>query len=685
MVYITVVFDISIARQVLGFFYYTFIPGFVILKILKLNELDIVEVILFSIGFSVAFLMIAGLLINEFSLLSGVSKPLSLEPLMIFLNSLILMGGFIFFLKDEDVEFRNSGPLKKSLVILLFLQLPILSIIGAIYVNAYQNNLLLLFMLIAISLLFIVSIMFKKLLPSKLWPFAVLMIATAILCHSSLISNYILPFGSDVPIEFCVFKTTQNNAYWNSTPPSFWDIRYGRINTMLSVTILPTLYSTLLKIDPTWTLKLIFPIIFAFVPLGLYQIWQIHVGKKYAFISTFLFMAQETFYTELLGLNRQMIAELFFVLLLLVILNKKMKPVNKMICFIIFSFCLVTSHYSLAEIFLFFISFALTVMIILKHPSRNITVSMVIFFFAVMFTWYIYISGAVTFNSFLEYGDYVYRQLSDFFNPASRGEVVLTGLGMVESRSFWNTISRIFAYLTEAFIVVGFVGSITKRARVRIEKECFIFGLTAMIFLVMLILLPGLANTLNMTRFYHVLLYFLAPFCGIGAEFIVKLLFKRKREFAVSALSVIVLVPYFLFQTGFMYEVTGSDSWSIPLSGYRMNALRLYGLYGYTEAHSVYGAQWLSKNCDTRFSWIYSDYASAGSVLKIYGMFYRMAELSNTTEIMLNGTVYLSQLNVVNGIVMSGFVWNITEFSPVLADMSYIYTNGGCEIYKNTG
>jgi uncharacterized membrane protein len=687
MVYVTVFFDIPIARQVLGFFYFTFLPGFVILKLLKLDGFDWVETVLFSVGLSIAFLLIAGLLINEFSFIFGVSQPLSVVPLMIILNSLTLMGVVLVYLKSEDVEIWNSEPTEKSPFVFLFLCLPILSIVGAMYVNAYGNNLLLLFMIISVSLLFIVGVLSKKLLPSKLYPFAMLMIAIAILYHSSLISNYIVPFGSDVPVEYFLFKTTENNAYWGSTPPLFWDIGYSRINAMLSVTILPTVYSTLLKIDPTWMFKLLFPLIFAFAPLGLYQIWQTHVGKKYAFISAFLFMAQATFYTEMLGLNRQIIAELFFVLLLLVILNKKIKPVNKMICFMIFSFALVTSHYSLAEIFLFFISSALVLLIVLKRPNKKITVGMVVFFFVVVFTWYIYTSGSATFNSFLEFGDYVYGQLGDFFNPASRGQAVLTGLGMAESPSIWNTISRIFAYLTQAFIVVGFVGLVTKRTRIRVEKEYFILSLTAMAFLAMLILVPGLADTLNMTRFYHILLFFLAPFCVMGAEFIVKLLSKREKEFAVSALLLIVLVPYFLFQTGFVYEVTGSDSWSIPLSGYRMNALRLYGQYGYTDAYSVYGAQWLSENIDVENSGLYADESARSSVLTIYGMIYRghVNGLSNITIVAANGVVYLSTLNVVDGVIPFGRLsWNTSELSSVFDDLNVVYANGGSEIYKHS-
>ena len=54
IIYATVFFDAPVARQVIGLIYFTFIPGFLILK-LKLNELDRVETVLFSVGLALRF------------------------------------------------------------------------------------------------------------------------------------------------------------------------------------------------------------------------------------------------------------------------------------------------------------------------------------------------------------------------------------------------------------------------------------------------------------------------------------------------------------------------------------------------------------------------------------------------------------------------------------------------------
>ena len=675
---LVVFLDIPIARQIIGFLYLTFVPGFIFLRLLKLENLGYIETILFSVGFSLAFLMIAGLLVNELGLMAGISNPLTLLPLMVTVNSMIIVVGVLGHIRGARFRFPLMQPRKTLLSILLLVSIPIISVVGAMWVNAFENNILLLFLMVAISLVFAIGVVSKKLLPPKFYALAVFVIAISLLYHSLLISNYIISYGSDVTTEHAVFKNTQNNAYWGSTE------FHPRLSSMASVTILPTLYSNLLNIDSTWTFKIIFPLIYSFVPLGLYQVWRKHIGEKYAFISTFLLMAQQTFYMEIASLNRQMVAELFFVLLLLIILNNKMKKPSKIVCFIIFGFGLVISHYGLSEIFLFFISLTFIPLFVVKRPSRNITVSMIVLFFLVMFTWYIFTSRSAVFDSILDYGNYVYNQLGEFFDPASRGQEVLRGLGMEPPPTIWNTVSRAFAYFTQFLIVVGFVGLVTKRAKVHVERNYLTFISIAIAFLSALILVPGLAKTLNMTRFYHILLFFLAPLSVIGAMVLVNLLSKRKGELQVSILLLIVLVPYFLFQTSFVYEVTGSDSWSVALSKYRMNSLRLYGSFGYIDGHSVFGAQWLSNNIDVEHTQTYADSVSQRNVLLAYGMihFEDVEILSNVTQISVNDTIYLSPLNTVEGIIIGEFyLFNSSELS-LTNNTNKIYTNGECEIYK---
>ena len=464
------------------------------------------------------------------------------------------------------------------------------------------------------------------------------MIAIALLMHVSLVSNYIMPFGGDSPVEMFVFQNAQLSAHWNPVFAFPSDEGYGRYNAMLSITILPTVYSNMLGIDATWVFKIIYPLIFALVPVGLYLLWQPYIGKKLSFIAAFLFMAQSTFFTEMLALNRQMIGELFFVLLLLTLLNKNIKREGKFLAFAIFSFGLVFSHYALAEIFLFLIFAAWAASTFyLKRPSFNLQLSLIIFFFVAMFVWYIYTSGAVVFESFMSFTGYISAQLGEFFNPASRGTTVLAGLGLTESPSFLNTISRGFAYLTEIFIVIGVIALFRKKLPFKFERDYIVFSILTVILLILLTLVPGLANALSMTRFYHILLMILAPFCAVGIWLVSGFLFKRKKELMFVVLTVAVLVPYFLFQTNFVYEVAGTQSWSVPLSGYRMSPVQLYGHYGAMEPFSVSSVQWIAKYAPYEYN-LAADNALYTAV-PAYGLIYRgyVSELSSKCSASFRG------------------------------------------------
>ncbi len=677
--YLTLFLDFSLARIVIGIAYLSFIPGFVVLKLLKLDNLGTAESILYSIGFSIAFLMVAGLAINQFGYLFGLNFPLATLPLSLFINTAVLIGAAAAYLRQNKPQTTINAPKSGFRASMLLLTLiPLLGIVGAFFVDATGNNYILLVMILAIAGVFAVSVFAEKAPRSgSFYTFAIAMIALALLMHVSLASNYILPYGGDSPVELYVFQTTQLSGHWNPTFMVPTDEGYGRYNAMLSITVLPTVYSNMLNLDPTWVFKIIYPLIFALVPVGLYLLWQPYIGKKFAFAAAFLFIAQSTFFTEMLALNRQMIGELFFVLLLLLLLNKKVPTGGKFVGFAILSFGLIFSHYALAEIFLFLIFAAWAVSVFyLRRPSFNLQLTLIIFFFVAMFLWYIYTSGAVVFNSFMYFTGSIAAQLGDFFNPASRGQAVLTGLGLTASPALINTVSRGFAYLTEIFILIGVFALLLKKIPFKFERDYIVFSVLAFAFLVLLTLIPGLANALSMTRFYHILLMLLAPFCIVGIWLLAKTLSKHRTAVVASAIIVLVLVPYFLFQTNFAYEVTGSQSWSVPLSGYRMDPIQLYGYYGFIDGYSVKAADWISAYTPYEYN-LLADNALYTS-LTAYGLVYRgyVAELTNTTVFRGGEFAFLSYISInYEPLTSNGTLPRLLNQTDV------VYSNGDSEAY----
>ena len=685
VVNISIAFNIPVARQILSFAYFTLMPGLLIILLTKPKGFDRVEIIVFSVGLSIGFLMFAGLLVNELGLMLGVSRPLSLVPLLTVLNVFLLVITFLVALRGDRVDFFEAKVNWKNVpILILLLFLPALSVFGAMWMTVYGSNIFLLITIALIALLVFVGAFSKRVLPERFYAVVVFVIVLTIIFHSCVIYKYLISYGSDSSYEYFIYKSTESRAYWDST--LFKDTLHGRLNSMASLTILPTVWSIISNMDPLYVRKMLYPVIFSFVPLILFQFWKKKYGSQRSFFAVFFFVSFVTFYTEMMGLGRQMIAEIFLALLLLSIFNGKRTLFNKM-CFVIFSAGLVISHYALAEIFLgLSILAVLFVFLLTRKPSRKITSTMIMLLFVFMFAWYIYTSHSATFESTLSFGNNVLAQLNEFFNPSSREPTILRALGLERPETVWNLLSRIFLHLTEFFIVIGFFGLVMKKIDMKLGTDHFALTVVATFFLALVIVLPGLSKTLNITRFYHVLLFLLAPLCVLGAEFLVKLLFKQRKEFLATILLLNVLIPFFLFQTGFVYELTEVRSWA-PLSLHRMDAYRLYFWSGYVDDKSTSGIEWLSKHVDFEHVRIFADSASIRHMLRVYGLIPDgyVSPLSNTTTLTEKGVVYLNSLNSIYNTIVANYRYTCPSANlTFLEDMNKVYASGGAEIYKNT-
>lgn len=415
---------------------------------------------------------------------------------------------------------------------------------------------------------------------------------------------------------------------------------HGRINSMASLTILPTFYSATLNLDPFYVRKIIYSVIFALVPLTLFQFWQKNTATP------------------------------------------KLFSRYSYICFVIFSIALVISHYALAEVFLALLVITAALTLLLKKRSTG-KITMIAFFLVIMFAWYVYTSNATVFESTLSFGNNLIAQLNEFFNISARESTVLRALGLEQPETIWNLLSRIFVYLTELFILLGFIGLITKRTEIKLETTYYILTVVAMIFLALVIVLPGMSKTLNMTRFYHVLLFLIAPLCVLGTEFLTRITFKPYKQQIASTILLIVLVPYFLFQTGFVYELTETQSWA-PLTLHRMDYYRLYFWSGYVDDQSVYSIQWISQNVNFKQTRIFADLSSVRNMLRTYGLIYDgyISYLYNTTRLSQGELVYLNPLNCIYNTVVTEYYNYSTNELNFLETMNKVYTNGGAEVYK---
>jgi uncharacterized membrane protein len=713
----TIGLQIPILRQFIGFIYLTFIPGIIIVRIVKLHKLGNTETLLYTVGLSIVTLMFAGLLMNTVYPIFGISGPISPVPLIITISAVVLFLCVLCYVRDKDFadpSFIDLGAVLSPPVLFLSL-IPFFALIGTYLVNFHHNNILLMLLIILLAIIALL-IAFDKFIPKNLYPLAVFIIAISLLYHRSLISMYI--WGADIHFEHYLCNLVKTNAIWDSTVPSTY-------NAMLSIMMVAPIFSDICGMCLTWVFKVIYPLLFSLVPLGLYQVFQKQADDKIAFLSCFFFISLFTFYSEMLALARQQIAELFFVLLIMLMVNKGMDKIKRSFLFIVFGVSLTVSHYGTSYIYMFCLISAWLILVLAEKPemhtlmnniyakfgrkaeklarnpislkieNRTIRSTFVLLFITFTLTWYMYVSASSAFNSIVHIGDHIASSIfTDFLNPA-----VAEGLGRIleVTVSPLHEVTKYIHLISQCVIVVGVATLMLNRKGMKFEREYEVFCLLNFVICFAAIAVPYFASAFNTTRLYHITLIFLAPFCVIGGIAFFKALSRANRaswtdqrmRSLLKVLSVF-LVIFLLFNSGWVYEVAKDHPTSISLS---QESIKEYGdaegkvaFYNSdTQEQDVFGAWWLSKKNDNT-SAIYTDGRGHYKVVISYGMLYgRVRRLSTTTN-PKKGYIYLNYLNVVENLLPTWGgekeekIYNTTEYPP-LEKGNKIYSNGGSEIY----
>ena len=364
---------IPILRQLVGFLYLSFIPGILILRILRQHELNNAETMLYSVGLSIAISMFTGLFMNIIYPAIGI-MPISVTPLLITVSFIVICLCFVCYFLDDGLNYESYINLDElmSPYLLLLCLLPFLSIFGTYSMNLYGNNTIQMILLLVIGLMPLITI---KWIPEKFYTFGIFIISISVLFHTSLISSYI--WGADINTEYFYSNLVLIYSYWNL------DI-YSNVNAMLSIVFLAPIYSIFLNLNLAYVFKIIYPALFSLVPLGLFTIFKRQTGNKVAFLASFLFISTSVFFNGMPALARQEIAELFVVLLILLVLAKRMDKIQRSFLSITFAMALIASHYGTTYIFMFIIILAAAIPIfkIIALKFKNYSISEISAIFA---------------------------------------------------------------------------------------------------------------------------------------------------------------------------------------------------------------------------------------------------------------------------------------------------------------
>jgi uncharacterized membrane protein len=290
---------------------------------------------------------------------------------------------------------------------------------------------------------------------------------------------------------------------------------------------------------------------------------------------------------------------------------------------------------------------------------------------------------------------------ADFLNPAARGGELMGYISPdVGSMSLAQKVDAVINKAPYVFIGLGLITVLRRLRKRQFHSAYGLLSLPAVLILSMVLVVPYLAPTFLADRFYQVTLVFLAPLVVLGGQTFfgwvlghLNSVMRRRRvhmfRWDLRAMSVL-LVIILLFKVGFVYEVVADVPQSTSISFARMSAsndaMLKYRFYSdYVPEQDVLGARWLSglPACVP----VYADYLSSAKVLRAYGMriLPENYELSDPPRIGQNGYVYLSYLNVVEGIIADpeGTGFHSTTIRAAIVTWNEIYSNGGAEIFEN--
>lgn len=349
-------------REIFSLIFLLFIPGILILTSLNFfrNEVSVCCKAIFILGCSISYLIFSGLFINSVFRIMSLQKPLALPNLLIFFNISYLIFSIIIYKKNtfkDKIFVINKKYLSNYFPHVLISIIPLLAVVGANYLNNGGNDIFTMIMIFLIIILVFILTFFHKRLPGNIYPYALYVASVSILLMFSLRSHHIVNY--DANKEYELFQVTKNNLLWNfSSYPNDY-------NSSLSISILPSIISLISHINDEYIFKLIYQIIFAFIPLSIFILIRKYANQVIAFLCGFFFAIQPNYILVLTGCIKQEIAMFFFTLCILLIFNDIIDNKLKKILFILFAFSLVVSHYATTYItnILFFASCALLILI----------------------------------------------------------------------------------------------------------------------------------------------------------------------------------------------------------------------------------------------------------------------------------------------------------------------------------
>jgi uncharacterized membrane protein len=689
----------SFLGSFLGFVFLTFTPGATILRLLKLDKLSTAESFVYTIGLSLAFTMFTGYFINN--IMGHVLKiPISRVNIFIVTAIAVTFMCIVCYFKEKDIEYQNCSSKLNQIytpMTLLLILMPFLSIFGAYLLNFYNNNILLAILFFLIIFVILIAIDGKH-IKEDLYPLVIFVIAISTLYQNSLSSTYL--DGYDIHREYYFANLVKLSGFWN------YNLK-DPINNMLSIVMVAPIYSELCNLDLTEVFKIIYPFLFSVLPVGIYVLCksQIKNGKA-SLLSAFYFISIFSYFTEMLALARQQIAELFFVLIVITMVSE-IELVKRRFLIFLFSIALITSHYGLSYLFLFISIFGYIFMhYILKQRSTTYYPGYLFFFFAFSMFWYIVFAGRSNFETIILLFHNVIDNFSrEIFSPSHAMSIATS-----KPSDICNTILKLLYWLSQFLILIGLSSVYLNRKKNQFSSE--LFSISLMLLWVLIVSLSTSRTGMSINRLYHITAILLSLFFVIGGTSLLQvaqdIIYKKSYMhpsqfiqglkdivyFEIPSTKIIKILTlfciiFFLFNVGVPQEffkgqpILGSFNRDLILNSQNSDTqYQFYTLHFLDQ--DVYGSRWVSHYRNPKIK-IYGDEFSTKVLFYSYGTTSDGDILGSRTIMEPHSYLYLRYPNVNYGLMRdrsSQITWKLKDISKYIYKKDLIYSNKDNLIYK---
>jgi len=378
--------------------------------------------------------------------------------------------------------------------------------------------------ILTIILTFAVTILITAgVIKPKYYPYCVALISLGLVYQTTMLGIYTV--GSDIQRESYLSRVAMNG--WSPGAAGL-----GQSNTSIVVGIIAPLLSTLLHMDMTWVYKAVLPLFLVATPVILFHAFRLQIGDLKAYFATLFFMIVPVFNLEIAQIGKSMVAEFFLALMILSMVSKtKWKSVGIIGSLLMTIFC----HYTIGILAVCYLIAVVTGRLVTHKIKWGILANRTIPIKTMVVALVLGLIALLSYYSYVLSGEMVHtvagipKAVAVDTQVASEAQqdnylenqeyLVKAGIGLdFADATAVGKIFRVIQYLTELLIVVGAVYLLFNYRRYNFSLEFMICVGASFVLLLFCIFIPKFSVIINMTRFYQVSLFFLAPMLVLGTD-----------------------------------------------------------------------------------------------------------------------------------------------------------------------